>query len=73
MSIESTYDVSRKDAIFMLERKGVTVFEDDCTQRLELLLYENRESIYENYWVHEFDEETVPKDNNSSFRWKSYW
>lgn len=46
MSIESTYDVSRKDAIFMLERKGVTVFEDDCTQRLELLLYENRESIY---------------------------
>jgi len=51
MGIESTRDVKRTDALSMLRQKGLKVYDNDCNERLEDMLYENRESIFENYNV----------------------
>ena len=68
MGIESTMTVKRADAIAMLEQKGCTVYKDDCTERLADMLYEHRESIFENYDV-------VENDHNGDEweRWKTCW
>ena len=55
MSIESTMTVLKSNAIDMLKCKNIEVFDDDCNDRLALLLYENRESIFENYSVEDDD------------------
>lgn len=68
MGIEGTYTVKRSDAIDMLKEKGCTVYENDCLERLATMLYEHRESIFENYDVVEDDYE-----GNVWVRWKSYW
>jgi len=51
MSIESTQFIKRQDALHSLKRRGFTVFDDDCNDRIAFMLYENRESIFENYEV----------------------
>lgn len=51
MGIESTYTVKKSDALIILSSKFITVFSDDSNRRLAELLYENRESIFENYLV----------------------
>ncbi len=68
MGIESTMTVKRSDAIAMLEQKRVEVFKNDFQERLEALLYEHRESIFENYNVVEDD-----FVGDEWERWKSYW
>ena len=68
MGIESTMTVKRADAIEMLKQKGCTVYENDCTERLADMLYEHRESIFENYDVVENDYE-----GDKWERWKTYW
>ena len=68
MGIESTMTVKRADAIEMLKQKGYTVYENDCTERLADMLYEHRESIFENYDVVENDYE-----GDKWERWKTYW
>ena len=54
MGIESTKIVKRSEAIEMLNPKCL-VYDNDCIERLEYLLYEHRESIFENYIVVEDD------------------
>jgi len=68
MGIESTMTVKRSDAIAMLEQKRVEVFKNDCQERLAALLYEHRESIFENYNVVEDD-----FVGDEWERWKLYW
>ena len=68
MGIESTFNVRRSDAIDMLKKKGCTVYWNDCLERLSDMLYEHRESIFENYCVMEDD---VTDDEWS--RWKYCW
>ncbi len=72
MSIETTYRIFRSNAIKMLEEKNVQVFESDSNERIALELYENRNSIYENYEVVDFDEDNEP-GNDKSNHWKSSW
>lgn len=72
MSIESTYTISRSDAIEMLKRKNVTVFNDDSNDRLGHELYNVRESEFENYEVVDFDKESAPQGDNWRV-WKYYW
>ncbi len=55
MSIESTQNVKRSDAIGMLGEKGIRVYSDDSLDRLADLMYEHKESIFENYCVFEDD------------------
>lgn len=69
MGIESTMTVKRSDAIEMLKQKNCTVYENDCLERLSDMLYEHRESIFENYLVVEDDHE----DSEWGERWKSRW
>ena len=57
MGIESTYIIKRSDAIQMLKEKNCTVYQNDCVERLADMLYDNRESIFENYRVIEDDYE----------------
>jgi hypothetical protein len=57
MGIESTQTVKKSDALIMLSSKGVKVFSDDSNNRLAELLYENRESIFNNYSVVDDDYE----------------
>lgn len=66
MSIESTYTVKKSDALDMLRNKGVHVYDDDCNDRLADLLYENRESIFENYCVINDSDAT---DENKPFKY----
>jgi hypothetical protein len=56
MGIESTKIVKRSEAIEMLNPKCM-VYDNDCIERLEYLLYEHSESIFEyiNYIVVEDD------------------
>ncbi len=68
MGIESTQTVKKSDALIMLSSKGIRVFSDDSNSRLEELLYENRESIFENYSVVEDDYK-----GDKYERWKSSW
>lgn len=68
MGIESTMTVKRSDAIEMLKQKGCTVYENDCLERLADMLYEHRESIFENYCVVE-----DAYEGDEWERWKSYW
>lgn len=68
MGIESTKIVKRSDAIDMLKHRSVEVFEDDCNDRLSLMLYENRESIFENYQVVDNDYKLCEYE-----RFKVYW
>lgn len=51
MGIEATFTVQKDDALLMLQSRGVIVYANDCNERLASLLYENRESIIENYEV----------------------
>lgn len=55
MSIKSTYIVRRSNAIDMLKERRITIFEDDCMERIE---HELNEAIdletnekFENYCV----------------------
>ena len=68
MGIESTMTVKRSDAKAMLEQKGCTVYDNDCAERLEDMLYEHRESIFENYCVVEDDYE-----GDEWECWKTHW
>jgi hypothetical protein len=68
MGIESTHMVRRSDAILMLKIKRIQVFQNDCNERLEVLLYENKESDTENYWVCDDDYE-----GDQYERWKTCW
>lgn len=68
MSIESTMTVRRSDAISMLESKGQQVHEKDCCERLSDMLYECRETIFENYWVVEDDYE-----GDEFEKYKEWW
>jgi len=52
----------------MLRSKDVLVFDDECNQRLALLLYENKESDFENYNV--VSDYTL---REQSELWKSWW
>lgn len=72
MGIESTYRVSRKDAIAMLRQKRIEVFESDSNERLAYELYEAKESEFENYEVVDFDEEKEP-ENDKWHLWKYGW
>ena len=51
MGIESTQTVKKSDARVMLMEKGVRTYSDESNERLADLLYEHRESIFENYCV----------------------
>ncbi len=51
MGIESTKIVKKSDAIDMLSHRNVTVYSNDCNERLSDLLYDNSENIFENYQV----------------------
>ena len=68
MGIESTMTVKRIDALEMLKAKRCTVYENDCLERLSDLLYEHRESEYENYIV--VENNYKGRENE---RWKFYW
>jgi hypothetical protein len=70
MSIETTHRISRNDAIITLTRKGIEVFESDSNERISHELYKERDSIFENYEVVDFDKENEP-ENNKWFFWKS--
>jgi hypothetical protein len=72
MGIESTYRVSRKDAISMLQQKRIEVFESDSNERLEHELYEAKESGFENYEVVDFERVDEPEDDKWLF-WKYGW
>lgn len=72
MGIESTYRVSRKDAIKMLQQKQIEVFDLDCNDRLAYELYKAKESSYENYEVVDFEQHNEP-ENNKWHLWKYYW
>lgn len=72
MGIESTYRVSRKDAIAMLQQKRIEVFESDSNERLSYELYEARESEFENYEVVDFDEDNEPENDKWNL-WKYGW
>ena len=67
MSIETTMTVKRSNAIKMLRDKNLVVYDNDCEERLEDMLYEHRESIFENYCV-------VPDDDYVDSQYeKIYW
>ncbi len=51
MSIESTYYVRKSNALKILNDKRILVFDNDCNERLSVMLYDIRDSIYENYIV----------------------
>lgn len=72
MGIESTYRVSRKDAISMLQNKRIEVFESDSNERLGHELYNAKDSDFENYEVVDFEEENEPK-NDKWHLWKYGW
>ena len=72
MGIESTYRVSRRDAISMLQQKQIEVFESDSNERLAYELYQAKESDFENYEVVDFDEENEPEDDKW-YLWKYGW
>lgn len=72
MGIESTYRVSRKDAIAMLQQKGIEVFESDSNERLAYELYEAKESDFENYEVVDFEQEDE-SENDKWYLWKYGW
>lgn len=72
MGIESTYRISRKDAISMLEQKRIDVFESDSNERIAHEIYNVKESIFENYEVVDFDQENEP-DDDSWHLWKFCW
>ena len=55
MSIESTCLVKRSTAVSMLSELRITVYPNDCLERLADMLYEHRMSIFENYQVVEDD------------------
>lgn len=59
MSIESTITVEKTEALIILTEKGIKVYKDDSLDRLSDLLYENRDTIFENYLV-------VPDDYKES-------
>lgn len=74
MSIETTHKVYRQDAINMLKQKRITVFDDDCNDRLAYLLYENRDSKSENYdVVHYTKAEEKTKELFPWRFWKYGW
>lgn len=68
MSIESTKNVKRKDAIAFLRNKGIIVYDDDCTDRLADMMYEHRDTIFENYAVFSEEEEYMI-DNDEYAEW----
>jgi hypothetical protein len=72
MGIESTYRVSRKDAIAMLQQKRIEVFESDSNERLSHELYRAKESCFENYEVVDFEHEQEP-ENDKWHLWKYGW
>ncbi len=74
MSIETTHKVHFLTAIEMLRNKNVTVFIDDCFNRLSHLLYENRESEFENYEVVNYTmEEEKCNEKYPHPYWKFGW
>lgn len=68
MGIETTKTIKRANATNMLAEKGVRVHPTENLELFEDLLYDNRESIFENYKVVEDD---YALDKNERF--KEYW
>lgn len=68
MGIESTQTVKRSDAEKMLAYKGVITYKYESLDRLADLLYENRETIFENYCV---VEDYIKGDEWATF--KEWW
>lgn len=69
MSVETTYRINREDAIRKLENEGISVFHNDCNERLETELY-NLQTEFEprkNYDVVDFTEETEPENDKWPF------
>ena len=69
MSIETTYNINRWVAIENLRDKLITVFENDCNERIEYLLYKHRDSEFENYSVVDWTQETEPEGQEWPY-WK---
>jgi len=65
MSIKATHRINRKTALYKLKRDRITVYENDCNERLADLL-EEKECV--NYEVVDFEKEDEPLDDT----WK-YW
>ncbi len=68
MGIESTKIVKKSDAVSMLKEKYVTVYDNDCIERLSDLLYEHSGNIFENYQVVDDDYILGQFD-----KFKTYW
>lgn len=66
MSLESTKNVKRANAVMFLQNRGVMFKSNKTTEELENLMYKHRTSIFENYWVYNKDEEHIIDDDKFS-------